>query len=58
MDELMDKYTDLSNKMLEQALKFQTGNKAAGTRCRIICQELKSTIAEIRNQIQTIKKGN
>lgn len=59
MDELMTKYSELSNQMLEQALKFHTkGNKAAGTRVRILCQELKTTLQELRNQIQNTKKGN
>lgn len=33
------------------------GNKAAGTRARMLCQELKNRCSEIRKEIQIIKKG-
>lgn len=33
------------------------GNKAAGTRARMLCQELKDRCSEIRKEIQIIKKG-
>lgn len=32
------------------------GNKAAGTRSRVKCQELKKYLSEIRSNIQQLKK--
>ena len=54
---MLSKYTDTSNQMLEEAHKFfEKGNKAAGTRARLLCQELKQQLQDIRTAIQNTKK--
>ncbi len=37
--------------------KFQRGNNSAGTRARKICQNIKKEAQELRNQIQSKRKG-
>jgi hypothetical protein len=54
---MLDKYTDTSNAMLEEAQKFfEKGNKSAGTRARLLCQELKQQLQTIRAAITKLKK--
>lgn len=38
--------------------KFQRGNSSAGTRARKICQNIKKAAQELRNEIQTKRKGD
>ena len=54
---MLEKYADTSNQMLEEAHKFfEKGNKAAGTRARLLCQELKQQLQTIRAEITKLKK--
>lgn len=57
----MSKYDDLKNilaGMEPDIIKFyEKGNHAAGTRIRKQLQDLKRAANDMRNEIQTIKKG-
>ena len=56
---MLQKYVATSESMLEEANKFFSyGNKAAGTRARLMCQELKQQLQDIRNEITKLKKIN
>lgn len=54
--DLISKFQDQAAVVLAEADKFSTkGNQAAGTRARLACQALKTTLTDIRKQI-TIDK--
>mgnify|MGYP006408429965 CR=1 FL=1 len=40
-----------------ETMKFNMGNKAAGTRVRKHMQTIKSTAQDVRNEVQTIKNS-
>lgn len=49
---------DLYNQLQVELDKFLVkGNKAAGTRARMLCQQIKERCNDIRKEIQIIKKG-
>ena len=53
---MLRQYVEKSEAMLEEGRKFfEKGNRSAGTRCRALCQELKTMLQDIRNDIQNTK---
>jgi len=53
-DKLADLYTKMQNELRQF---YNKGNKAAGTRARLIAVEMKAVLNEIRTDILTIRKA-
>ena len=55
---MMVELLDLVNKVVVESNKFYIEhNKAAGTRARMLCQEIKKKATELRNDIQKTKNS-
>ena len=56
--ELHDSLINLFDTYVSESTKFQTGNKAAGTRARKALAEIAKLCKERRTEIQSIKNQN
>ncbi len=57
-NEVINKYEKLKETLQEMepdVIKFESGNKAAGTRLRKFCQEGKTIFQDIRKTVQELK---
>ena len=53
----MDEFLSLVETAKLEYEKFQTGNKSAGTRCRVAMQKIKVKAQDIRKEIQAKKNA-
>lgn len=55
MEELRSKLGGITNALQAELVKFEHGNKSAGTRARAMCLEMKDLMGTIRKHIQEVK---
>lgn len=58
MEELRSKLGGITNSLQAELVKFEHGNKSAGTRARALCLEMKDLTGAIRKHIQEVKNAN
>jgi hypothetical protein len=54
---MIEKLESLTATVKKEWEAFQKGNKAAGTRCRLACQEMKVLAQEIRVKVSAAKNN-
>ena len=57
LEQLMMTMRDEMNSGQDEATKFHTGNKSAGTRVRKHMQTIKTVAQDVRAEVQTIKNS-
>jgi len=58
LEQLMMTMRDEMNSGQDEAMKFHTGNKSAGTRVRKHMQNIKSLAQRVRTEVQEIKNNS
>ena len=58
MTKLREQLGGITNALQAELVKFEAGNKSAGTRARALCLEMKDLMGAIRKHIQEIKNQN
>jgi hypothetical protein len=56
--ETLEKIKTLTEELVIDFVKFDGGNKSAGTRSRKTCQELKSLLQQLRGEILDARKND
>ena len=57
LEELMSTMREEMHSAENEAMKFNTGNKSAGTRVRKHMQNIKTVAQNVRTEVQTIKNS-
>ena len=57
LEQLMMTMRDEMNSSQDEAMKFHTGNKSAGTRVRKHMQNIKGLAQQVRTEVQEIKNS-
>ena len=57
LEQLMMTMRDEMNSGQDEAMKFHTGNKSAGTRVRKHMQNIKGLAQQVRTEVQEIKNS-
>ena len=57
LQELMTVMREEMHRAENEAMKFNTGNKSAGTRVRKHMQNIKTVAQNVRTEVQTIKNS-
>jgi|APGre2960657404_1045060.scaffolds.fasta_scaffold282126_1 hypothetical protein len=56
--ETLEKIKTLTEELSVDVVKFESGNKSAGTRARKTSQELKSLLQQLRGEILVARKND